>query len=298
MIVPNSQIDRKKWDQCVLNAKPEGFYFMLSWYLDAVAPTWEGYIEGDYTAIYPLSPKRRFGIKYLTQPFMTRSFIPIGFTETQETDLTRYLSRHFAFLQLAGPIVSQPSDQVTRVFQKLDIKNFSLAVCSENHRRQYKKAQQQGFELRRTVAPEALIRLFKTVKGNEFKQVKEKDYQSLLRLMELAENKGVLHQFSIFKHQELVGTAAYIVIDGHALYLKGAVTPECQKLGGMVYLHVEAIQVLSASCVHLDFGGSNARGLGDFNRKFGAEDLEYLLLTRNKLPRLLKGFLRKKFGMA
>jgi len=46
----------------------------------------------------------------------------------------------------------------------------------------------------------------------------------------------------------------------------------------------------------LDFGGSNAKGLGDFNRKFGARDVEYLLLIKNSLAKPLAWLAKRKFG--
>ena len=41
MILSNAQIDKQRWDQKVLAVQPEGFFFMLSWYLDVVARTAE-----------------------------------------------------------------------------------------------------------------------------------------------------------------------------------------------------------------------------------------------------------------
>ncbi|MFM7388444.1 MAG: hypothetical protein ACKO5L_09815 [Bacteroidota bacterium] len=95
---------------------------------------------------------------------------------------------------------------------------------------------------------------------------------------------------------KLVGVAAYLEVKGQALYVKGAITPEAMKAGGMVYLHAEAMKAFSAHCISFDFGGSNAKGLGDFNRKFGARDVEYLLLIKNSLAKPLAWLAKRKFG--
>ena len=296
MIISNVQLDKQRWDQRVLAAQPEGFFFMLSWYLDAVAPAWEGYVLGDYEGIYPIVAQQKLGVSYTHMPFLTRSFVPIGFNEQQVAVLAQYLSSRFSYLQLAGVLLDSPYVEQIRRHQVLDLRTFSLSQCSENHRRQYKKATQQGFELETSVNPEGLIALFRRVKGAEFTHLKDADYSILARLMEEANRRGVLRQFSLREKGELVGAAAYLEVSGQVLYLKGAITPEAMKVGGMVYLHVEAMKALSASCTRIDFGGSNAKGLGDFNRKFGARDVEYLLLIKNSLAKPLAWLAKRKFG--
>ncbi len=296
MIISNVQLDKQRWDQLVLAAQPEGFFFMLSWYLDAVAPAWEGYVLGDYEGIYPIVPQQKFGVSYTHMPFLTRTFVPIGFNEQQVAVLVKYLAQRFSYLQLAGVLLDSPYEQQIRRYQVLDLTTFSLSQCSENHRRQYKKAAQQGFELETLVNPEGLIALFRRVKGAEFTHLKDADYNILARLMGEANRRGVLRQFSLREKGELVGAAAYLEVNGQVLYLKGSITPEAMKVGGMVYLHMEAMKTLAPACSQLDFGGSNAKGLGDFNRKFGARDVEYLLLIKNSLAKPLAWLAKRKFG--
>ena len=296
MILSNAQIDKQRWDQKVLAVQPEGFFFMLSWYLDVVAPAWEGYVLGDYEGIYPIVAQQKLGVGYTHMPFLTRSFVPIGFNEQQTALLTQYLTKRFSYLQLAGVPLDRPYEQQVRRHQVLDLTNFVLSQCSENHRRQYKKAAQQGFELETLVNSEGLIALFRRVKGAEFTHLKDADYFILARLMEEANRRGYLRQFSLWEKGELVGAAAYLEVNGQVLYVKGAITPEAMKVGGMVYLHVEAMKTLAPNCSQLDFGGSNAKGLGDFNRKFGARDIEYLLLIKNSLAKPLAWLAKRKFG--
>ena len=245
MMIPNAQLDKARWDERVLAAQPQGFFFLLSWYLDVVAPGWEGYVLGDYEGIYPVVAQQKLGVSYTHMPFLTRSFVPIGFNEQQTAVLAQYLSNRFSYLQLAGVSLDSPYEQQIRRYQVLDLRTFSLSQCSENHRRQYKKAAQHGFELETSVNPEGLIALFRRVKGAEFTHLKDADYNMLARLMEGANRRGVLRQFSLREKGELVGAAAYLEVSGQVLYLKGAITPEAMKVGGMVYVHVEAMKALS-----------------------------------------------------
>ena len=59
MIISNELLNKERWDQRVLAAQPQGFFFLLSWYLDVVAPGWEGYVLGDYEGIYPMVPHQK-----------------------------------------------------------------------------------------------------------------------------------------------------------------------------------------------------------------------------------------------
>jgi len=70
MIVANAQLDKQRWDRRVLAEQPEGFFFLLSWYLDSVAPGWEGYVLGDYEGIYPIVPQQKFGCLIRTCRFL------------------------------------------------------------------------------------------------------------------------------------------------------------------------------------------------------------------------------------
>jgi hypothetical protein len=296
MIIPKAKLDKLLWDERVLKSKPEGFFFMLSWYLDVVAPEWEAYVIGEYEAIYPIVAQKKFVFNYTIMPFLTRTFYPIGFNSSQMVELDYYLKRRFSYIQLSGLMLKSFTKKTLRQYQNLDLSNYSLENCSENHRRQYKKASKQGFILVENSNPEILIKLFNKVKGEELNHLNEAHYIILENLMIQARNKGFLKQYSLSSGSVLIGAAAYIVIEDQALYLKGAVEPAFMKDGAMVYLHFQSIKSLGEHIRQLDFGGSNAKGLGDFNRKFGARNIEYLHLTLNKLIWPISWFFKNKFG--
>jgi len=63
----NKIIDKAKWDDCIKNA-PNGIIYAYSWYLDTVSKNWDALIFEDYSAVFPLTWKNKFGFKYLCQP--------------------------------------------------------------------------------------------------------------------------------------------------------------------------------------------------------------------------------------
>jgi hypothetical protein len=69
-----NQIDTARWDQCIANA-PNGLLYAYSFYLDHMSPQWDALVLGDYEAVMPLTWRKKFGISYLYQPFVT---VPLG----------------------------------------------------------------------------------------------------------------------------------------------------------------------------------------------------------------------------
>ena len=67
--IPQKQIDKKKWDHCIESAE-NGLIYGYSFYLDHMAGQWDGIVLGDYQAVMPLPWKKKFGIKYIYQPFL------------------------------------------------------------------------------------------------------------------------------------------------------------------------------------------------------------------------------------
>ena len=56
----HSEIDKEKWDACIRESA-NGIIYGYSWYLDIVSPGWAGLIEDAYTAVFPLTQRKKFG---------------------------------------------------------------------------------------------------------------------------------------------------------------------------------------------------------------------------------------------
>src|SRR5262245_52449819 len=67
-----SEVDTIKWDQCI-NEAHNGLMYACSFFLDHMAGNWDALVLGDYEAVMPLPWRKKFGIYYLYQPFVTAS---------------------------------------------------------------------------------------------------------------------------------------------------------------------------------------------------------------------------------
>src|SRR3982751_172197 len=64
------EIDKDLWDRCVDQAD-NGLVYGYSYYLDHMADHWDGLVLNNYEAVMPLPWKKKYGIHYLYQPFLT-----------------------------------------------------------------------------------------------------------------------------------------------------------------------------------------------------------------------------------
>src|ERR1700682_3428229 len=84
-----NDIDISKWDRCILNA-PNGLIYARSFYLDSMAENWSALVAGDYQHVMPLTWKKKFGIKYLYQPYFTKTLGVFG-NSTHSVEISSFL---------------------------------------------------------------------------------------------------------------------------------------------------------------------------------------------------------------
>lgn len=294
MILKRIEIDDIKWNSRVAACETADVFFLLTWYLDAVCENWCGYVLDDYRVIFPITPMDNKRLSFLLQPFLTRQFPLFGFRNDEKTKLLDYLTETYTYVNLSFDLEIKESQK--RVYQYIPISEDFKENYATNHKRQLSKFKQIEVEISDDFNSDQLIELFIKTKGHELKHLGKKEYHKLKLLLNNANEEQCLRQYSMYLNNELIGSAAYLIYKRRMLFLKGIVLPEYQKKGGMVFLHTLAIDRNQSEINTFDFGGSNDKGLGDFNRKFGAKDQEYLLLVNNRLIWPLKSWIRQKFG--
>src|ERR1044072_6139810 len=60
-------IDRSRWNQCISRSS-NGLVYAYSFYLDALADSWDALVLNDYEAVMPLPWRKKYGIRYIYQP--------------------------------------------------------------------------------------------------------------------------------------------------------------------------------------------------------------------------------------
>ena len=151
-----------------------------------------------------------------------------------------------------------------------------------------KKSIEFKLEIRNNFDPVTLIELFRNEKGAEFRHLGQKEYDFIQQLMINGNKVKYDYQINAYAEGELVASSFYFVSKDAILFLKGAVTEKGKLMGAMVCLHDYVLQVFCET-------QRNMKGLREFNMKFGAIDMNYLLLSSNRMPWPFKSLFDKKY---
>jgi hypothetical protein len=55
----HTEIDKYKWDACITRAS-NSLVYAYSWFLDVVSPNWDALILDDYTAVMPITHRKKY----------------------------------------------------------------------------------------------------------------------------------------------------------------------------------------------------------------------------------------------
>jgi lipid II:glycine glycyltransferase (peptidoglycan interpeptide bridge formation enzyme) len=73
-------------------------------------------------------------------------------------------------------------------------------------------------------------------------------------------------------------------LNGVRYYVKGASSEKAKEVGAMFHLIDHGIEnAVGKGLKKFDFVGSNAKGMAEFNKKFGAKDVSYGIYKSNDL---------------
>ncbi|MBP6414813.1 MAG: hypothetical protein KA330_00005, partial [Chitinophagaceae bacterium] len=97
----HQQIDKTRWDDCIATAN-NGLIYGYSFYLDVMTEHWDALVLNDYETVMPLTWKKKYGISYLYQPFLTAQLGVFGknITEKQLETFIELIPSHFKFVEI------------------------------------------------------------------------------------------------------------------------------------------------------------------------------------------------------
>ncbi|MES2591068.1 MAG: hypothetical protein V4608_04200 [Bacteroidota bacterium] len=297
-------IDKQKWDRCIQQSANSSIY-VYSWYLDAVCANWSALVLNDYETVFPLAPRSKYTISYLYQPFFTRyfgAFSKRALTEQSVNSLFEAIPHKYKFIEFAvneTTIFNFPEfSKKERVYQLLNLNADYEALYkaySDNTKRNIKKAVNTGLVVRSGIEAQKIVDLFKLTKGKELKELKERDYKSLVQLMETAEKMKRAESIAVYDKDNTLCAAGFFMKNNSRLtFLKSGVTDQGKNSGAMQFLFDTIIKKNAETNTVLDFGGSSVETVARFYKSFGAKDCVYLQLKKNSLPSIVKWISKKQ----
>lgn len=302
--VEHKYIDKAQWDNCI-SKSVNGIVFAYSWYLDIVCEKWDALIEDNYKSVFPVIYRRKYGISYLFQPFFCSQSGVFTYGKINTDIVNSFLSYIPKKYKLIDIYLNTFNKANSELFNIKDTTTFELDLIkpyetiiqgySDNTRRNIGKANKKGVSISKGVKPELIINMFKENRGRLVKSYKEKDYQTLLRLIyKLIYRKRAEIWGAYTKENTLCAGAFFIGSNNKAHFLFSAINKEGRDNNAMFLLVDRFIHENSNEYLILDFNGSNNPDIARFYRGFGATACSYQHIQQNNLPWILKKV--KKFS--
>ncbi len=297
--IPHDDIDFEKWDNCINNAM-NGIFYAWSWYLDMCTDSWDALVEDDYRAVMPLPLRKKYGIRYVYQPFFIQQ-LGVFSTYSLSEDITlRFLQaipksiRYAAFNMntynrlpmshsaIIGQGITHELDLIAPYEQ---IRN----TYSNNLRRNIKKAKNSGVYVTSHARPEDIITAFRQNSGRYRVHYKEDDYRILKHIIYSGMHKGLVTIKAAYgSTNNFCGGIVFYKSHKKAVWLFSGSTPEARQNGAMSLLADEYIRENAGTELVLDFEGSKNPNLARFYRAFGSEECVFLQIRINNMPLFFK----------
>jgi hypothetical protein len=285
----NRNIDRTKWDDCIARSCFETIY-PYSWYLDLTAKNWDGIIDGDYKAVFPVTWNVKHGIHYVFPPLLTQQLGLFSGKAPGTQQIGQFLNvlpRRFKHIEIS---LNASNTFSSKEFKASRLVNYELDLAdrygvikdrySLNTRRNLHKSEDQSLRLTRIDADEYI-----GLKKRNNDPLKDKDLEAKLTTIfcSLDEgNKGEI--WGAFHNEKLCSAVVWAYSKTRRIYLNSVSDETGRDLRAMFLLVDDFIKNNSGKPFILDFEGSMIPGIARFFEGFGASRNDYTRIRKSSFP--------------
>lgn len=290
------QIDPQAWDRRLAASANASWYGSRA-ALDAAAPGWNALVDEDTGAQMPLPWRRKYGIRYLYQPFMLQHLGPYA-PAPSDGDARRFLQALPRFYRYADICVqgsqawaerklrtSERTDHVLSLDADADVLRSNY---STNHRRSLRRAQRAGVLVGRNVKADEVAAYIEGSGQFERWRVNAAQHATMHRIMAATEADGSGFGRVAQHDGQAVAAGWFVKGSREVIFLKGISGPEGRELRAMHALMDDVITEFATSGLIFDLAGGNDPRLGRFYSGFGARPVLYLRALMNHLPPLVR----------
>ena len=286
--VENRDIDREKWDKCIERSCFETIY-PYSWYLDLTAAHWDGIIQGDYEAVFPVTWNIKHGIHYVFPPLLTQQ-LGIFSSEApgvqQVDDFLRKLPGKFKHVEINLNASNPPSARSFRTSRRV---NYELDLSDGYSKIQKGYSTNTTRNIRKSEERSLII---KRIDADEFMALKQrcggagnKDLESRLTTIFSSlnnVNKGEI--WGAWHNENLCAAVVWAFSKTRRIYLNSVSDEAGKETRAMFLLVNDFIQNNSGKLLVLDFEGSMIPGIARFFEGFGASRNDYTRIRKSSFP--------------
>jgi len=290
------QIDKQKWDACIDTAD-NGLIYAYSWYLDTMSKQWDALVLNDYETVMPITWNKKYGIRYLYQPFLAAQLGVFGknITGEQVSSFINSIPASFKYIDICLNCKNIQSDPDGLTIERsnfiLDL-NRPYETLFENYRentqRNIKKALQLGCTVQKGFDVAEVIKLAIQQMKNQGNQEAE-NILHFRKLYQYLRQRNMASTYGVFSNQnELLASCVFFFKNNRAYYILVGNNPNGKTTGASHALIDAFIKEHAGSKMILDFEGSDIPNLAFFYSSFGAALETYPAIKINRLPFYLK----------
>ena len=295
--IDHFNIDREKWDTCVMYSSIPVIYAQ-SWYLDVVCEKWDALVLNDYEAVMIISRKKKWGINYIYKPYFTQQVGIFSLKHNENELLPEFLKTipaNYKKIHLLLNITVHPEVKkysfTKRINHILDTKDNYEVIAGRYARRckrNLKTAHNAGLELRNETSIPDTIRFLEKYLGAQITELNTYVLNILEKIISVTLNNKTGNILSLYnKEQEKVATLFYAANEKRCTLLVCASSPEGLKYQAMYLLIDSVIRLYAGTGTTIDFFGSSIESIAYFNLSFGTTATEYYLVSSKSLFGLL-----------
>lgn len=281
-LLSHSEIDFRKYDDCIVNSM-QGTVYAMSWYLDAVFPGWSTYVVGDYDAVMPMPLKRKFGVEYALQPQFCQQlgiFSKSWLSKLQARELIAklpFLHRlcfNSSNLDFCPGRVERPN-YVLDLSEDYEVLSRSFSLQCRRNVKKAKSFEQEVTEISR----DDYLSFLRDNAGQWMGKVQT---PILTRLIDSAISARCAYLLSVRDQFSQVLAAVFFIRWGGRLYYLSPVSSEKgREWLSMSFLMNDVIERNAGTSLLIDFEGSAIESIRNFYTGFGAKNEPYPMLEKN-----------------
>ncbi len=293
------QIDVAKWDSCIANS-PHGLIYAQSWYLDVVASSWDALIADDYSAVFPLPYRVKYGIKYVYQPFFCQQLGVFSYEPLSQEEVLIFLNaipKNFKYIsinlnqgiRLACSNI-ESSERITYNLKLIDSYSSIVGKYNSNTKRNIAKANRNALLIKSNVEASEFLEMIKSdhsfaVYRDHFDTIKNLVHQAISR--DAAIIYGAYNPI-----MELYACALFLRTNDRLIYLVPVSSTMGKDKSAMFAIIDHVVREYSQTGMILDFEGSSIESIARFYRGFGSHPLTFNSIIVNRLHWIVRIFNR------
>lgn len=295
----HNAIDRRKWDALIAEC---GNVYAFSWYLDIVHPQWEALVEDDYQAVMPVTGGKKFGVRYLFQPFFVQQlgvFSTKALLPERTSEFLNAIPKEYRFAEIRLNESNALNENIQHIgFHRnviLDLNqdfNSIRAKYHTNAKRNLAKAEGNGLCLTDEISLSQIIELFRSDRGASVGVWGDTEYNTLLRLGEAAQKRNAAFLVGVRKDADLLCGALFMQACGRITFLFSGNSEAGKRQQAMTFLLDRVIQKHANQPLTFDFEGSDDANLARFYLGFGGVETKYPSFAFNRLSPFGKSLLK------